>query len=182
MALVEQEVMINNDLARQNYLVVDQFISESKARELATLIREQVHAAKMPADNQVPGSPAFAQLPFLIEFHHSVLARSEEIVGAALIPTYVYGRVYQQGAILAPHRDRDACEISMTVNLCGTDPWGIWFENPTGEKCEVVLQPGFGAFYLGCDALHWREQFQGLEYIQIFVHFVLKHGKRSAQH
>ena len=30
--------------------------------------------------------------------------------GVELVPTYAFGRVYQRGEVLKPHRDRPACE------------------------------------------------------------------------
>jgi hypothetical protein len=33
--------------------------------------------------------------------------------------------------------------------------------------------------YLGCEAEHWREQFKGKEYVQVFLHYVRSKGERN---
>lgn len=179
METAEQTVTINADLSKNYYLVADPFISANQAADLAAKIRLQHTTTALSEDDQVIGSPAFSNLGFLRELHQEMLEQVEKLAECALLTSYVYGRIYQHGAVLAPHRDRDACEVSVTINLAGSEPWGIWFEKPDGEKKEVVLQPGAAAIYLGCDALHWREQFAGTECIQIFLHYVQKYGKRN---
>jgi uncharacterized protein YceK len=46
------------------------------------------------------------------------------------LPTYTYARVYTPGAILSRHTDRDACEISITLNLNQDTKWPIWIKKP----------------------------------------------------
>lgn len=174
-----KEISINSDLDKNNHFVIDQFIATDVADALSLAIRNHHRAQPMPSDGQVIGSPAFSELDFLKEAHRSILQKTEQYVGAALVPTYVYGRIYQHGAVLAPHRDRDACEVSITLNLSSDCDWGIWFEKQAGEQREVILRPGSAAIYLGCDTLHWRDAFEGTECIQVFFHFVLKGGERD---
>ncbi len=180
METAEQSITLNANLLKNYYLIVDPFISAHQTAQLAAQIRLEHTNTRLPADDQVVGSPAFSNLPFLRELHQEILEQVEQLAECALLSSYVYGRIYQQGAVLAPHRDRDACEVSVTLNVASSEPWGIWFEKPDGEKKQVILQPGAAAIYLGCDALHWREPFAGTECIQIFLHYVQKYGKRNA--
>ena len=97
-------------------------------------------------------------------------------------------RVYKQGDTLHRHKDRPSCQISTTVNL-GGDEWPIYLD-PTGQSSvlggsetstvvksnpnkgiKVVLRPGDGLVYSGCDLEHWREPFDGLECSQVFLHY-----------
>tara|TARA_R110000803_G_scaffold55172_1_gene112006 strand:- start:297 stop:854 length:558 start_codon:yes stop_codon:yes gene_type:complete len=96
----------------------------------------------------------------------------EQYTNKKLFPTYTFWRMYSYGADLAKHKDRPACEISVTVNINndGT-PWPIYME---GES--VDLAPGDGVIYLGCELEHWREQFKGDWCAQVFMHYVDQEG------
>ena len=90
-----------------------------------------------------------------------------------LSETYSYARIYKKGDILARHKDRYSCEISTTLNL-GGDPWAIYL-NPTGKTgqagIKIDLDPGDMLIYSGCDLEHWREEFQGDNCAQVFLHY-----------
>ena len=49
--------------------------------------------------------------------------------------------------------------------------WPIYIE---GNK--IILQPGDAAIYLGCELLHWRDEFLGDFHAQSFLHYVDKNG------
>ena len=106
-----------------------------------------------------------------------------------LIETYSYARLYKQGDILSRHKDRSSCAISATVNL-GGDPWPIYLEprknvgkpeHMGGEKgitthsnnkgVRVNLKPGDMLVYRGVELEHWREEFQGENCAQVFLHY-----------
>ena len=95
------------------------------------------------------------------------------------MPTYTYARVYTPGAILSRHTDRDACEISITLNLNQDTKWPIWIKKPNGEEVSLDLQPGHAMLYLGCTAEHWRDRFEGQEYSQVFLHYVRANGPKA---
>ena len=102
-----------------------------------------------------------------------------------LNPTYSYARIYKKGDILERHKDRFSCEISTTLNL-GGDPWSIHLEPkknvgiPDGKKytsvtnnkgIKVNLKPGDMLVYKGMELEHWREEFQGDNCAQVFLHY-----------
>jgi hypothetical protein len=109
----------------------------------------------------------------------------EKQTGLNLIPTYSYARIYKKGDILHRHKDRFSCEISTTLNL-GGDPWPIYIEpnskmggliegkgyisdNTKGIK--VDLKPGDMLVYRGNLLEHWREEFNGKDCAQVFLHY-----------
>ena len=96
-----------------------------------------------------------------------------------VLPTYSYARVYKEGSILEKHTDRDACEISLTLHLDGDFPWPIWIETPQQEKKFVSLNPGDAMLYLGRIAPHWRDEYKGNYYSQVFLHYVKSRGECS---
>jgi len=109
----------------------------------------------------------------------------EKQTGLKLIPTYSYARIYKKGDILHRHKDRFSCEISTTLNL-GGDKWPIYIEpNPKmGDLVEgkgyvsdntkgikVNLKPGDMLVYRGNLLEHWREEFNGKDCAQVFLHY-----------
>jgi len=109
----------------------------------------------------------------------------EKQTGIKLIPTYSYARIYKKGDILHRHKDRFSCEISTTLNL-GGDSWPIYIEpNPkmgsltegkgyisnNTKGIKVDLKPGDMLVYRGNLLEHWREEFDGQDCGQVFLHY-----------
>ena len=96
-----------------------------------------------------------------------------EKVGGNIIPTYSYQRMYLNGAAMAHHSDRPACQISLTINLGQSHPWSIFVTSlKTKKYVEVVQKPGDALLYLGCNVGHFRDYFKGDWYNQLFLHYV----------
>ena len=53
----------------------------------------------------------------------------EQETGLSLLPTYSYWRMYTYGAFLKKHKDRPACEISLTVDLGGDKKWPLFIDD-----------------------------------------------------
>jgi len=114
----------------------------------------------------------------------AVLPKMEKETGLSLYPTYAYARIYKKGDILHRHKDRFSCEISTTMNL-GGDKWPIYIEpNPKlgkdgengyeseyTEGVKVDLKPGDMLVYRGNICEHWRDQFEGENCAQVFLHY-----------
>ena len=170
---------MNSKLIENNYLVVPNFISSDRAKLLAEEFKSHCETQGLPGDNQAPDSHAvynhISFLELLCEKTPEVSALLEEIV----LPTYSYARVYKEGSVLEKHTDRDACEISLTLHLDGDYPWPIWIETPQQEKKFVSLNPGDAMLYLGRIAPHWREEYRGTYYSQVFLHYVRSRGECS---
>jgi hypothetical protein len=131
-------------------------------------------------DAQVGHAPVAYGDPRLDTLLEQLRTRVERVCGLRLWPTYSYLRVYKRGNLLKAHRDRPSCEISMTVNLgmSSNAPWPIWIAGPTGVA-SVVLRPGDGLIYRGCDCYHWREPFPGHHLAQVFLHYVDRNGPNA---
>jgi len=143
---------------------------------------------------QVQGAVARYNHPKYKSTHHQVLEKISAIIGKPLYKTYYYDRFYFPGQELHRHTDRDSCEISITIHI-GTnlkEPWGFWILTPSNQQKEIILNPGDGVIYKGCEQLHWRKPMPGvrrnklrkmfkqpeLYYHQIFFHYVLANGYR----
>ena len=161
-----------------------------------------------PIENQVEGSTARYWHPQYRQIHSGIRLKLEEIIGRKLYNTYYYDRYYFSGQELKKHSDRDACEISVSVhistNLEGNDAkWPFKIKTPDkytdkkktqvlvpGEERSLILEPGDGLLYKGCERPHWREAMPGKNkrvfgkkveyyYHQIFFHYVLQDGRRA---
>jgi alkylated DNA repair dioxygenase AlkB len=95
-----------------------------------------------------------------------------------VLPTYTYAKIYAHGEVLKRHRDRPACEISITLNLKKNNEWPIWFQKPNGEEISLELNQGDAVMYLGEIADHWRNAYQGQEHAQLFLHYVRAEGSK----
>ena len=164
----------------------------------------------IPVEMQVEGSTSRYYYPPYKFIHSQIRLKLEKVIGKKLYNTYYYDRFYNPGQELKNHADRPACEISVTVHVSNNinAPWPIWIKTPDtyddpktkeniikkGENRSVILGPGDGMLYKGCERPHWRDpmpteytrtwygkkvQKEGLYYHQIFFHYVLADGIRA---
>jgi hypothetical protein len=170
---------MNLKIVQNNYLFVPGFIAPEQASLLAKDFKEHCDKFKVEGDPQAPNSSAvYNYMPFVRLLVEKVPEVSE-LLGEKVLPTYTYARVYKAGSELLRHRDRPACEISLTLNLSKDSDWPIYFQRPDSSETCIELQPGDAVVYLGCQADHWREAFAGNEYTQLFMHYVKSNGPVS---
>lgn len=165
-------------LNENNYLVVRSFISPEEAEALAQEMYKEEPAMRRD-DPQALSSPSIYNFLPLVRVLVKKVPSVSELIGEDVLPTYVYARIYKHGAELFRHRDRDACEISLTVNLQKDVDWPISIQKPDGTEAVCELQPGDAMVYLGCVADHWRGKFTGQNYAQAFMHYVKANGVRA---
>ena len=113
----------------------------------------------------------------LLDVMTPILAQA---IKCELYPTYSYLRIYVKGAELEKHQDRPSCEVSATLPLSYDSPsiWPLYIE--AGNKViGVELEPGDALIYKGIEVPHWREAFEGERQVQVFLHYVKKHGDYS---
>lgn len=168
---------MNAQLEQNNFLFVPGFISSERAQSLQKQFIELEQTGQYSKDHQAPNSPAIYNFKPFLELLCEKTNEISNLVEEAVLPTYTYARIYKNGEMLARHRDRSACEISLTVHLDGDAPWGIGIEKPSKEEVNLTLQQGDAMLYLGCAADHWRDTpFSGQNYGQVFLHYVRSNG------
>ena len=166
-------------LIDNNYLVIKNFIDVERAAALCKEFKDHCESNNLPGDNQVEESQAAYNYMSFLELLTEKTPEVSREIEEHVLPTYTYARIYKNGATLKKHMDRDACEISLTVHLDGDMGWPIFVQTPDGSTAEVVLEPGDALLYLGCEAPHWREEFDGNYYGQAFLHYVRSRGPRA---
>ena len=210
----------NEDFERDGYFVVKNLWDPEELYHPVPDIRGQLnywdndpdHFQHNAVENQVEGCVSRYYHPQYKMIHSGVRGKLEKILGRKLYNTYYYDRYYFEGQELQKHADRGACEISVTVHISSNLPepernWPVKIKTPDtytddkkthilvpGEVREVVLEPGDGMIYKGCERPHWRDPLQGpkskgffrkkkdtTEYYfhQIFFHYVLQDGQRA---
>jgi hypothetical protein len=169
---------MNHKLIEDNYLIIKNFIPSYRANLLKEEFNEYVKVNNIKGDNQAPNSYSVYNYISFLELLCEKTPEVSSILEETVLPTYAYARVYKKGNILKSHTDRDACEISLTVHLGADSEWPIFIKNSEGKDCSVILNPGDAMLYLGCTADHWREEYLGEEYSQIFLHYVRSRGNK----
>ncbi len=133
-------------------------------------------------DDQVPSAKSILDHEYMFEtLHERLWPVIEKAVGEELIPTYAYARLYSNGDVLERHKDRPACEVSVTIQL-GRSHHYAWPIYMGGQRFD--LAEGDGVIYPGCDIEHWRDKCNGPEGYyagQVFLHFVRKHGEYAGE-
>jgi hypothetical protein len=128
-------------------------------------------------DDQLPGTPCRYGDWVMDGLLNDLLPEVEKETSLRLFPTYSYFRIYQPGDILKMHRDRPACEVSVSICLgySASAPWPIWIAGPNG-RAVISMEPGDALLYRGIECQHWREAFDGDHQVQLFLHYVDQNG------
>jgi hypothetical protein len=167
------------EIIQNNYLVVPSFITSGEAVSLADQFKEHCKKFNLAGDAQAPNSQAMYNFMPFVRLMVNKTPYVNELLGEEVLPTYTYARTYKNGSVLERHRDRAACEISFTLNLTKDVDWPIYFQRPDSSETLVELNSGDAILYLGCQADHWRNKFEGTEHVQLFMHYVRSNGTKS---
>ncbi len=168
---------MNAQLEQNNFLFVPNFISREHSELLAQEFYKLEQSGQYEKDHQAPNSPAVYNFKPFLELLCQKVNDVSALVEEQVLPTYTYARIYKNGEILARHRDRPACEISLTLHISGDTDWNIGIQKPNGEEVDLTLNKGDAMVYLGCTADHWRNTpFSGQNYSQVFLHYVRSNG------
>jgi|TARA_B100000085_G_scaffold272694_1_gene287382 alkylated DNA repair dioxygenase AlkB len=170
---------MNQDLLKNNYLIVKNFLHKDTAsdlyRELVDNGQQELHFV----NDDFHGPCYNYQSPQAgKEFLYYFTRDMSDIAQERLFPTYAYLRLYKKDSFLIAHTDRPACEISVTIHLGSDQEWSLGLRNYiTQEQYKVDLEPGDAVVYLGCVTPHWRVgNYQGENFGQMFLHYVRSRG------
>jgi len=167
--------------AQQGYVLLPRLIAPALAEFFWSYVNTKFASLLLSSgDAQVPSTPSgYGDHAFdgLLAYLHP---RIEQCTGLTLYPTYSYFRLYKHGDVLKRHRDRPACEISISLNLGQTPdvPWPIHVEGNDGPYAGRLMV-GDALLYRGCDRFHWRESYEGQKLAQVFLHYVDRHGPHA---
>jgi hypothetical protein len=160
------------------YIIIPKLIPIEFCYFFTNVLLRQQYIETIKGDEQVPQAKAILDHEIMFEtLQEKLWPEIEDIVEEELLPTYSYARLYSNGDDLKPHKDRPACEISVTIQLGRSHhySWPIYVGNT-----RIDLGEGDAIIYKGCEVEHYRKLCEGPENYysgQVFVHFVRKNGK-----
>lgn len=123
--------------------------------------------------------------PIFARAYLKVKQRIQKEIGKQLYNSYWFDRYYYNGSFLAPHSDRDSCEISCSIHISSNlkEPWAFGIEDGDGNDHLLYQDVGDCIVYKGTERIHWRPFFPespvGSYHHNAFFHYVLKDGIRS---
>ncbi len=123
--------------------------------------------------------------PIFARAYLKVKQRIQKEIGKQLYNSYWFDRYYYNGSFLAPHADRDACEISCSIHISSNlkEPWAFGIEDGDGNDHLLYQDVGDCIVYKGTERIHWRPFFPespaGSYHHNAFFHYVLKDGIRA---
>ena len=171
---------IEGDYQRDGYALVKGMVPRGVARALMARLRAdlppgpiipQAHTA-----SEILRGPAFEiygnAYPLFQSFLWALTPAMEAVTGQKLVPTYDYFRIYREGDICRVHRDRAACQHSLSLTLDYSDdvPWPLevgaageagpqdLFTDDFGPEASAALSMAVGdaVAYRGVDHRHGR--------------------------
>ena len=173
----------------KKYLDVKEFLvkTEKKLYNRMSLYYKNKVDTSTTKDEQCPLSYAWYAEPSTEYLLVSMQSRVEELTGMKLFPTYSYMRIYNPNEILEWHKDRESCEISVTLNIGQSSefswPIGIAPQTDITQRTYIDCQPGDAMIYRGCEVFHWREKFNPPAetdwQAQVFLHYVDRYGPNA---
>lgn len=166
--------------ARQGYAVVEGLVTPARVAMVRDHLNDRMREGTLrEGDTLVPGTPCTHGDSLLDWLLGCLKPDVENLTGLRLDPTYSYARIYKHGDTLKPHRDRPACEISLSLNLDQepAEPWPLMI----ADGFAALLHPGDALLYRGVAHTHWREPFAGERATQVFLHYVDRDGPHAAE-
>jgi len=166
------------------YVHLKNFLDKTNCAELTKELKRLVSENKTVKDEQCPLSEAVHGSSIFDKLLEDLTPHFEQASGLKLYPTYSYARLYNsQGEELKNHKDRPACEISVSLTLdFEGDVWPIYMGDQEDKTngAEIKMAVGDAVMYRGMDKWHWREPyFEGKWQAQVFLHYVDVNGPHA---
>jgi hypothetical protein len=168
--------------ARDGYAVIPGLVAPDRVAALRDhlMTRATAGTLRMGGDDQVPGTPSVYGDAQVDQLMGDIQPLIEAHTGLSLHPTYSYARIYKTGDALAAHRDRPACQVSISLNL-GQEPDAPWALNIGESGFAALLHPGDVLLYKGMELTHWRDAYEGTRLFQAFIHYVDANGPHAGE-
>src|SRR6266536_539118 len=151
---------------KNRYLFVKRLLPASMLEYLKIYYAVLLDNELFVRDTQCPSSLSLGGDPGLDAVLEWIRPEIGRLVGFELAPTYSYTRRYAKGELLKRHKDRESCEVSVTVSIKvpkRAAPSVVYLRPPNARATKVAMREGDG-------------------YIQLFFHFISKSGRSYPDH
>jgi hypothetical protein len=164
-------------LRKNGFLLLPGVVTSAVAASLHRYTMKFAESKQATDDDQVPGAVACYGDPVMERMLEGLVPDMERIIGRPLYPTYAYFRVYKKGDVLKRHRDRPACEYTLSLSVGYGDAlsWPLYVQGFHGDF-SADLKPGDALIFKGLECDHWREPFDGGSCAMVFLHYVDREG------
>lgn len=171
-------------LSKQRFVQLDKLLSLETCQLLSKRIRILQTAGKLKKCDQCPSSQWVYEDACYTEVHKLLCEQLSAQLGIELIATFNSVRLYSNNATLPKHRDREACEFSLSVSIdyAGDEIWPIHLSDKEQDEQghAISLAIGDGVILQGAKVYHWREPLKSQWQIQAFFFFVDAAGEFKA--
>lgn len=155
------------------FLIIKNILDSNICEKFSQRIKEKESQGKFHYDDQCLLSPAFDGL--LDDLAAHLKEKISKEIDHQLWTTYNYCRIYKPNEYLEPHKDKNQCEIavSLTLSYDGMKPWPIWlYSNREQKIIKIELDIGDVLIYKGFEIIHWRNKFiENNEQVQAFFFY-----------
>lgn len=164
-------------LHREGFVLLRQAAAPGMINSMHRYMLKVATEKNATRDEQVPTAVSCYGDPVTEKLLEGLIPDMERIIGRRLYPTYAYFRVYRRGDVLRRHRDRPACEftLSLCVGYEGASIWPLWVQGRDGSFA-ADLKPGDGLVFKGLECDHWRDAYDGISASMAFLHYVDQDG------
>lgn len=169
---------ITQDFEKNKYVVLKDFVPASTCKVYSSELFLAKAESLTVRDKMCPLSDSIYKADFFKELQDSLIEPLSYIAGKKLKPSFNYARIYNTGEVLEKHKDRPACEYSISMTLGhakNSSIWPIYITTEEGPE-KLILDKGSLIFYKGVELEHYREKYLGEWQTQVFMHFVDSEG------
>ena len=200
---------IEGDYRKDGYALIKELIPPEVAQAFMGVIRRRLLPGGVvpAAPSDVPVSEILSRNVFEVYGHDfppmktflwGLTPAMEHVTGRRLVPTYDYFRLYRRDDVCRVHRDRPACEHSLSLTLAYSDesawPLEIGGEGEKGpdepvaedfgseRKASLVMNVGDAVAYRGVEHRHGRTMPNPNAWsAHLFLHWVDPQGAHGSQ-
>tara|TARA_R100000388_G_C7242154_1_gene162223 strand:- start:1308 stop:2420 length:1113 start_codon:yes stop_codon:yes gene_type:complete len=165
-----------------DYVHLNEFLSKNNCQQYVLELKKLIDEGFSKKDNQCPLSHSVSGTATFDSLLEQITPNIEECTGKKLYPTYAYARLYAPNDELKVHKDRAACEISVTINLgFKGNQWPFYVGNEDKSNSKKIdMNEGDAVIYRGDKVYHWREKYMEGEWqAQVFLHYVDAQGPNT---
>lgn len=163
----------------RGYVALESLLHPFHLGALRRYFRCQTRTGRLQlGDDQVPGRYVAHNEPVARFFHRQLTHMISDVASALVDPCYNYVTLYQGGADLTPHTDREQCEYTLSLCFDATPepaaqvPWPLQLYTAEGAL-SVWQHLGEGLLFRGRTLTHWRDRLPaGQTASSILFHYV----------
>ena len=137
-------MQVHGDYREQGYALLEGFVPAEVTQAFLQQLKQDLGPGAIPLSrvSEHPNlltRPAFEvyghHYPPMLFFLWGLTPIVEELVGAKLLPTYDYLRIYREGDVCKVHSDRHSCQHSLSLTLDYSDG-AVWDLEVGRDKVE----------------------------------------------